>query len=110
MAGPMETRVPGPIADQMLAALREGLANAAKHAKASQVDVTVEAGTDLVLRVRDNGVGLPKTQRRSGLANLAERAGELGGTFRADPAEGGGTELEWRVPLPAGSSPGPDGS
>ena len=110
MAGPMDTRVPGPIADQMLAALREALANAAKHAKASQVDVTVEAGTDLVLRIRDNGVGLPKTQRRSGLANLAERAGELGGTFRADPAEGGGTELEWRVPLPAGSSPVPDGS
>ncbi len=110
MAGPMDTRVPGPIGDQMLAALREALANAAKHAKASQVDVTVEAGTDLVLRVRDNGVGLPKIQRRSGLANLAERAGELGGTFRADPAEGGGTELEWRVPLPTDSSPGPDGS
>jgi signal transduction histidine kinase len=110
MAGPMDARVPGPIADQMLAALREALANVAKHAKASQVDVTVEAGTDLVLRVRDNGVGLPKTQRRSGLANLAERASELGGTLRADPAEGGGTELEWRVPLPADSSLGPDGS
>jgi signal transduction histidine kinase len=71
----------------------------AKHAQASRADVTVEAGTDLVLVVRDNGVGLAGTGRRSGLANLAERAAELGGTLRVATAEGGGTELEWRVPL-----------
>src|SRR5262252_5262815 len=100
MAGQLDTRVPGPIAEQLLAALREALANAAKHARASRVDVTVEAGHDLLLTVRDNGVGLGKSTRRSGLANLAERAAELGGTLRAASAEGGGTELEWRVPLP----------
>jgi signal transduction histidine kinase len=100
MAGQLDTRVPGPVAAQMLAALREALANAAKHAQASRVDVAVEAGHDLLLTVRDNGVGLGKPTRRSGLANLAERATELGGTMRAASAEGGGTELEWRVPLP----------
>jgi len=100
MAGQLDARVPEPIAEQLLAALREALANAAKHAKASRVDITVEAGTDLVLTVRDNGVGLGGPTRRSGLANLAERADELGGTMRATSAEGGGTELEWRVPLP----------
>jgi signal transduction histidine kinase len=100
MAGQIDTRVPGPIAEQLLAALREALANVAKHAQAGRVDVTVEAGHDLLLTVRDNGVGLGKSTRRSGLANLAERAAELGGTMRATPAEGGGTELEWRVPLP----------
>ena len=103
MAGPLDTRVPAPIAEQLLAALREALANAAKHAKASRVDVTVEAGTDLVLTVRDNGVGLGEPTRRSGLANLAERAAELGGTMRATAADSGGTELEWRVPLPEGT-------
>jgi signal transduction histidine kinase len=102
MSGPLDTRVPRRIAGQMLAALREALANAAKHAKASRVDITVEAGTDLVLTVRDNGVGLGGPTRRSGLANLAERAAELGGVMRATTAEGGGTELEWRVPLPGG--------
>jgi two-component system, NarL family, sensor histidine kinase DevS len=53
-----------------------------------------------VLTVRDNGVGLGEPTRRSGLANLAERAAEIGGTTRAIAADGGGTELEWRVPLP----------
>jgi signal transduction histidine kinase len=109
MAGQLDTRVPGPIAGQLLAALREALANVAKHAHASRTEVTVEARTDLVLLVRDNGVGLPETARRSGLGNLADRARELGGTFRVDPAAGGGTELEWRVPLPVDNSPGTDG-
>jgi signal transduction histidine kinase len=99
LAGPIDTQVPGDLASQMLAALREALANVAKHAQASRADVTVEASTDLVLVVRDNGVGLTGTGRRSGLANLAERAAELGGTLRVATAEGGGTELEWRVSL-----------
>jgi len=91
--------VPDDVADQALAALREALANVAKHAQASRAVVAVESGSDLVLVVRDNGVGMKKTTRHSGLANLAERAGELGGTLRTVTAEGGGTELEWRVPL-----------
>jgi signal transduction histidine kinase len=50
--------------------------------------------------VRDNGVGIRKTGRRSGLANLAERAAALGGTLHIGPAEGGGAELIWQVPMP----------
>jgi signal transduction histidine kinase len=99
MAGPLDTQVPSHIADQLLAALREALANVAKHAQASRADVTVEAGTGLVLVVRDNGVGLAGNGRRSGLANLTDRATELGGTLRTVTADGGGTQLEWRVPL-----------
>ena len=106
MAGPLDAQVPEPIASQLLAALREALANVAKHAYASRVDVSVEASSNLILTVRDNGVGLPKTVRRSGLGNLADRAGKLGGSFHAAPAEGGGTKLEWRVPLSPDSSPG----
>jgi len=100
MAGAIDTQVPDEIAEQMLPALREALANVAKHANASRADVAVEAGPDLVLTVRDNGVGLRDTGRRSGLTNLAERAGELGGTLRTGAGPNGGTELEWRVPLP----------
>ena len=100
MAGAIDTQVPDEIAEQMLPALREALANVAKHANASRADVAVEAGPDLVLTVRDNGVGLRDTGRRSGLTNLAERAGVLGGTLRTGAGPNGGTELEWRVPLP----------
>jgi signal transduction histidine kinase len=97
--------VPADAGQHLLGALREGLSNAARHARASKVEVTVEAGPELTLLVRDNGVGMKKTGRRSGLANLAERAGLLGGTMRSGPADGGGTELAWTVPL--GGSAGP---
>jgi two-component system, NarL family, sensor histidine kinase DevS len=101
MSGRLDGGIPAEVAEHLLGALREALSNAARHAEASKVDVTVEAGQDLVLLVRDDGVGLKETARRSGLANLADRAALLGGTMRAGPAEDGGTELEWRVPLPA---------
>ena len=52
-----------------------------------------------MLIVTDNGVGMKPTKRRSGLANLEERARKLNGKLRVSPGPGGGTELEWRVPL-----------
>jgi signal transduction histidine kinase len=100
LVGPLDEDVPGEIGDQLLGALREALSNAARHAGASSVDVTVACGSDLVLRVRDNGKGPGKSTRRSGLANLAERAGGLGGRLRVGSAEDGGTDLEWQVPVP----------
>jgi signal transduction histidine kinase len=99
MSGHLDDGIAADVAEHLLGALREALSNAARHAKASKVEVTVEAGPELILLVRDNGVGLKETGRRSGLGNLADRAALLGGTMRAGPAEGGGTELEWRVPL-----------
>ena len=108
MAGPLDNGVPPAIAEQLLAALREALANTAKHARATRADVVVEAGEELVLAVRDNGVGLGRTTRRSGLANLADRAGGLGGSLRTESPAGGGTELVWRVPLPPGAGTAAD--
>jgi signal transduction histidine kinase len=99
LSGDLGRQVPDDIAGQMLGALREALSNAARHARASRVEVGVEAGGDLILAVCDDGVGMGDTTRRSGLANLAERAGHLGGTLTLGPAPGGGTELRWRVPL-----------
>jgi len=96
----LDSHVPAEIAAHLLVALREALSNVARHADASRVDVTVEAGADLALLVRDNGTGMERATRRSGLGNLAERASQLGGTLRTSPADGSGTELEWRVPLP----------
>jgi len=54
----------------------------------------------LTVLVRDNGSGIPEGTRRSGLSNMAARAEKLGGELRLSPAEGGGTELEWKVPVP----------
>jgi signal transduction histidine kinase len=99
LVGPLDEEVPGEVGEHLLSALREALSNAARHAGASSVDVTVDCGTDLALLVRDNGTGPGRSTRRSGLTNLAERARALGGRLRVGRAEGGGTDLEWRVAL-----------
>jgi signal transduction histidine kinase len=104
MAGDLDEHVPGEIAGHMLVALREALSNAARHAGAGRVDVTAEVGSNLILTVRDNGTGIKNTTRRSGLANLAERARQLGGTMEIRSSDTGGTELSWQVPLPEASA------
>ncbi|WP_033214996.1 GAF domain-containing protein [Kitasatospora phosalacinea] len=101
MTGLLDVGVPEQVADEAAAVLQEALSNAAKHAKANTVEVAVETGEGhLTVTVTDDGVGLSEGGRRSGLANLAERAAALGGGFRAQARPTGGTELVWKVPLP----------
>ncbi len=106
--GPLDN-VPEDIGEHLLGALREALANAARHSGASKVDVRVRAAEELSLTVRDNGSGIKDIRRRSGLSNLDQRALGLGGSFRVAPASGGGTELDWRVPLTGPLVPTPAG-
>ncbi|WP_405015807.1 GAF domain-containing protein [Kitasatospora sp. NBC_00070] len=100
MTGLLDVTVPPEVADEVPAVLQEALSNAARHAAPTVVGVSVAAGTELVLTVTDNGRGLPAGGRRSGLANLADRAAAHGGSFEARAPAEGGTELCWRVPLP----------
>jgi signal transduction histidine kinase len=99
--GPLDTVVPDNVAEQLAAALRESLANVARHARATEVDVQVRTdGAGALLEVADDGVGLdPAVRRRNGLSTLARRAEELGGTMRIAPRAGRGTVLTWEVPL-----------
>jgi signal transduction histidine kinase len=98
--GAVDTLAPAAVGEQMLAVLRETLSNAARHAAATAVSVTVTADTQgIELLVLDNGKGMPESGRRSGLANLARRAADLGGSFEVNPAEGGGTVARWWVPF-----------
>ncbi|MGW1916121.1 sensor histidine kinase [Streptomyces sp. NPDC002076] len=101
MTGLLDTTVSADQAEQLLAVLGETLSNAARHAHAGTVDVTVEVtDTELKLRVADNGRGIdPTVTRRSGLANLRKRAEELGGRFRLSANQPSGTVVEWVVPL-----------
>ncbi|GAA0914369.1 two-component system sensor histidine kinase [Streptomyces rhizosphaericus] len=103
MTGLLDTNVPAGHAEHMLAVAGEALSNAARHAQATAVDVSVEVtDTALRLKVADNGHGLdPAVTRRSGLANLKQRAEELGGSFSLRPNEPSGTVVEWAAPLHA---------
>ena len=100
LSGLVDTGVPPEVVEHLLAVLREALSNAARHARASVVVVSLDvARTHVRLVVRDDGVGISDSGRRSGLANMAKRAGELGGSFSVGPSgPSGGTELVWSVP------------
>ena len=100
--GPIDTIVPAPVAEQLLASAREALTNVAKHARAHHAEVLVVAGGDLALRVTDDGDGLsgtPGVGHGNGLRNLSHRAEALGGTFRVEERADGGLVVDWRVPL-----------
>ena len=88
------------IGEDVLAVVRESLSNVARHARAASAEVDVAATADrLTVDIRDDGIGLGPTDRRSGLDNLRRRADRRGGTFAVAPREPTGTRLSWSVPL-----------
>ena len=99
--GAIDSAVSEDSSEHLIAALREILTNAAKHARATTVEVVVALeAPDVILTVTDDGVGLPLdgTGRRSGMANMSARAQELGGDCVAERvSESGGTRVRWRV-------------
>lgn len=100
MEGLLDTDVPPAVADHIMAALGEMLSNAARHAQATRVEVSLQATADeVVLTVTDNGKGIPADGRRSGLQNLGERAGSVGGVLDIRTPAEGGSRLIWRAPL-----------
>ncbi len=84
--------------------VQEALTNVARHAHATDVCIEMrQEGGELVLRVRDNGVGFPdrSTQQdgRYGLLGIRERAYMLGGRLEVDNPPGGGGRVTVRLPL-----------
>ncbi|TAM91346.1 MAG: GAF domain-containing protein [Jatrophihabitans sp.] len=98
--GPVDSLVVDTLADDVIACVREGLTNVARHADARHVQVDVAAdATHVTVRIADDGRGIDDRATHSGLSNLRARAEHRGGTFEIQVPAAGGTELIWRVPL-----------
>jgi signal transduction histidine kinase len=81
----------------------EALANAAKHAQASVIDLRVQGDDSaLTLSIRDDGIGGADPSRGTGIIGLKDRVEALGGTISVLSPPGQGTTLHVR--LPAGPS------
>jgi len=84
-------------------AFKEALQNIVKHAAASEVEVTLQYGTErLTLRVADNGCGFPQkggNPGEDGLLNMRQRLAFIGGTCEWLPGHNGGTIVEMKFPL-----------
>jgi signal transduction histidine kinase len=108
-SGPVDTMVSDALVEEVLAVLREALTNVGKHARASQVVITVAAGDELRLVVADDGDGIGDGSATGlGLKNLRQRAERLGGNIELGTSREGGTRLTWHVPLgsvEAGAAP-----
>ncbi|GAA0630617.1 two-component system sensor histidine kinase [Sporichthya brevicatena] len=105
--GPVDTMVGPEMADDLVAVAREALSNAARHAQATAVELSLTVTAEaLTLEVVDDGVGLGESARRSGLENMRVRAEQYGGTLEVGPAPAEhttpnreGTHLRWTIPL-----------
>ena len=95
------------VGEEVVAAVRQALANAAEHARATRVTIFAEEdrGT-LTVSVRDDGIGFVydesvlKANGKAGiLKSVKGRVEDLGGSLLVTTAPGKGTELELTVPI-----------
>jgi signal transduction histidine kinase len=91
--------LPAPVQNTAYFVVAEGLANALKHARATQLSVRVaHEGHRLVVEVGDDGVGGADLDAGTGLRGLADRVDVLGGTLRVTSPDGAGTRLVAELP------------
>ena len=81
----------------------EALANVAKHARASVVEVQVEVRDGaLAVSIRDDGIGGADPSRGSGLIGLTDRVEASGGTISISSHAGAGTRITAELPVDPG--------
>ena len=93
-------RLPGHVEVAAYYAVSEALANAAKHAHASAVQIELDT-PDAVMRlaIRDDGTGGADPAQGSGLTGLRDRIEALGGTLEVTSPAGSGTALLIEIPV-----------
>jgi signal transduction histidine kinase len=108
-----DARLPEPIEVAAYFVASEAMANSAKHAHASLIEVALaEENSSLVLSIRDDGIGGADPTAGSGLVGLADRVEALGGSIEVRSRPGHGTHITAQLPLEmevptSGKSPDP---
>jgi signal transduction histidine kinase len=97
-------------AEDVLRIGQEAISNALRHARASQVTVTLEADAhELTLAVEDDGIGPDGRTVHPGTGvgfrSMRERAGQLDGSLEIRERLGGGTVVLLRCPTERASTP-----
>jgi signal transduction histidine kinase len=100
-----EDDVPSPLRTTIFRIVQEAMNNAAKHARADTLVVSLKKEGDRIeLMVKDNGQGFDPREfharesrdRGSGLASMRERTEFCGGSFTVESAKGKGTRIKAR--------------
>jgi signal transduction histidine kinase len=101
--GPVDLILRESLADDVVAVVRESLANIARHANAGTCEVSVVVtDAEITVSIEDDGDGVdPRAVGKGGTGNLAQRAAGRGGTYTLEPLAERGTRAQWRVPIPA---------
>jgi PAS domain S-box-containing protein len=82
--------------------ISEALANAAKHARASEISIVLTtSGSEIRAIIEDDGTGGAEASAGSGLVGLIDRIEALGGRFVLDSPPGHGTRISIEMPLTA---------
>ena len=100
--GPLDTVAGADLTEAAAAVVREALTNAARHARATSIEVVVIASSqEFLVKISDDGIGIRRASSRTGhgLRNMASRAERLGGSLDVRSEPGEGTAITWRVPL-----------
>ncbi len=102
VAGDGVGRLPPPVESAIYFACLEAVKNAASHAAARRIGVSLHrSGDELRFAVEDDGDGFDRARAAAGhgLVNLEDRIGGLGGTLTVSTAPGRGTRVEGVVPV-----------
>jgi NarL family two-component system sensor histidine kinase LiaS len=98
--------LPYEVEQELYFALREGIINAIRHSRASELNLSLTQNqTTCCVDLRDNGVGFDKSSVVGGggfgLKGMRERIEKVGGHLAIETAPGKGTCISIEVPLRA---------
>ncbi|TQL76578.1 two-component system sensor histidine kinase UhpB [Stackebrandtia endophytica] len=79
---------------------QESITNTARHARANRLEVSLRrVGTGVLLRLRDDGVGLGDASEGAGMRGMRERALLVGADLSIAGHPTGGTEVRLHLPI-----------